>query len=271
MDALDLMWTSDGDLSRLGAPTMELSRGRSVLGRLTRRGSHTRGTTAGRVPRSSLTGVLALMVLAVALVGGCKGRKNTKGELSAPEDAPAWEERFAVAFDDDYTGADLELRGRAPHDVLDQRLFAARLGHAAIVAIVEVEQVWGRGRYQGRRSQYIDVELGDVLFGELPKGTRPSQLLPLRSDQEIPADLHGKPLVLFLRWAPGADPEFHHHLMPADEDIVAYIRALVSHARQEGALDTGRKGKRKGKRASKRKAGKGGDAEVPSDGAPAEE
>jgi hypothetical protein len=206
--------------------------------------------------RAHRRGALAVLALACALVGGCKGRKNSKGELSAPDDAPAWEERYAVAFDDDYTGADLELRGRAPHDVLDQKLFAARLGHASIVALARVEQVWGRGRYQGRRSQYIDVELGDVLFGELPKGTRPSQLLPLRSDQEIPGDLAGKELVLFLRWAPGADPEFHHHLMPAEEDIVAYIRALVSHAREEGALDTGRQGKRKGK-AGKRRRGKG--------------
>lgn len=219
-------------------------------------------STRRSVARPRRLGALAVLAIGCALFGGCKGRKNNKGELSPPDDAPAWEERYGVAFDDDYTGADLELRGRAPHDVLDQKLFAARLGHAAIVALVEVEQVWGRGRYEGRRAQYIDVELGDVLFGELPKGTRPSQLLPLRSDQEIPGDLAGKELVLFLRWAPGADPEFHHHLMPADEDIVAYIRALVSHAREEGALDTGRKAKRKGKGKAKAKA-KAGTSDAP--------
>lgn len=213
---------------------------------------------------------LALVALCASAIAGCKSRSN-RGDLTPPDDAPSWEERFAVAFDDDYTDADLELRGRAPHDVLDQRLFAARLGHAAIVALVEVEQVWGRGRYQGRHAQYLDVELGDVLFGELPKGVRMSQMLRLRGEDDVPADLQGQRLVLFLRWAPGADPQYHHHLMPANDDIVAYIRALVTHAREEGALDTGRKGKRRSKRRRARGGGDGADApEPPSDGAPPE-
>lgn len=226
---------------------------------------------AGSMPK--LVARLALVALCAIAIAGCKSRRGNRGELSPPDDAPAWEQRFAVAFDDDYTDAELELRGRAPHDVLDQQLFASRLGHAAIVALVEVEQVWGRGRYRGRHAQYIDVELGDVLFGELPKGVRSSQMLRLRGEDDVPADLAGQQLVLFLRWAPGADPAYHHHLMPANEDIVAYIRALVAHARAEGALDGG--GKAKAKRRA-RKARRRGDQDdgapaASPDGAPAEE
>lgn len=214
---------------------------------------------------------LALIALCAAAIAGCKSRRGNRGELSPPDDAPVWEERFAVAFDDDYTDAELELRGRAPHDVLDQQLFATRLGHAAIVALVEVEQVRGRGRYQRKPEQYIDVELGDVLFGELPKGTRTSQILRLRGEEDTPADLQGKRLVLFLRWAPGNDPAYHHHLMPANDDIVAYIRALVAHARQEGALDTGRRGKRKARRRGAAEAEVSGSVESdPADRAPPE-
>jgi len=194
---------------------------------------------------TNLVARLALVALCATAIAGCKSRRNTRGALTPPDDAPAWEERFAVAFDDDYTDAELELRGRAPHDVLDQHLFAARLGHAAIVALVEVEQAWSRGRYQGEQAQYIDVELGDVLSGELPKGTRDSQMLRLRGEDQVPTDLQGRQLVLFLRWAPGADPGYHHHLMPASDEIVAYIRALVAHARKAGALDTGRRAKAK--------------------------
>ncbi|MBX7083938.1 MAG: hypothetical protein K1X88_32320 [Nannocystaceae bacterium] len=200
--------------------------------------------------------------LLLGAAGGCKSKSN-RGELTPPDDAPAWEERYAVAFDDDYTAAGLELRGRAPHDVLDQRLFGARLGHADLVILVTVDQVWGRGRYQGRKAQYLDVELGEVLYGSLPKGTRAQQLLRIDGEDDLPGALQGQPLVLFVRWAPGAKPPYHHHLMPADDAIVAYIRSLVRHARQEGALDGQRKGKRK------RKAARRGAAdEDAGDGAP---
>jgi hypothetical protein len=227
----------------------------------------------GRLARGfmpKLVARLALVALCATAIAGCKARHNSRGELSPPDDAPAWEERFGFAFDDDYTDAELELRGRAPHDVLDQKLFGARIGYSAIVALVQVEQVWGRGRYQGKHAQYIDVELGDVLFGELPKGTRTSQMLRLRGEDDTPADLQGKQLVLFLRWAPGNDPAYHHHLMPANDDIVAYIRALVAHARQEGALDTGRRGKRKARRRGAEVEASGSVESDPADGAPPE-
>ncbi|MBP7286127.1 MAG: hypothetical protein KBB21_05900 [Nannocystaceae bacterium] len=190
---------------------------------------------------------VVLLATIVGAAAGCKS-KASRGELTPPKDAAPWEEqRYGVSFDDDYTAADLELQGRAPHDVLDQRLFGARLGHADLILQVHVDQVWGRGRYQGRKAQYLDVELGEVLFGELPKGTRASQLVVVDGEDELPGALQGADLVLFLRWAPGDKPPYHHHLMPASEAIVSYIRALVKHARDEGALD-GRKGKRRGRR-----------------------
>jgi hypothetical protein len=209
---------------------------------------------------------LAKVALLSVVLAGCKS-KSSRGELSPPDDAEPWEERYAVAFDDDYTPADLNLGGRATHDVYDQQLFAARLGYSAIIALARVEQVWGRGRYQGRRAQYLDVELGEVLLGELPKGTRKSQMIRLRGEDDVPADLQGRQLVLFVRWAPGADPAYHHHLMPAEAKIVDYIRSLVKHAREEGALDGAgaRKGKRKGKRGSRKSK-----ADAAGDGAPPE-
>lgn len=214
---------------------------------------------------------LCQVALVSAALAGCKS-KSTRGELSPPDDAPAWEERYGVAFDDDYTSADLQLGGRASHDVFDQQLFAARLGYAAIIVLARVEQVWGRGRYQGRRAQYLDVELGDVMLGELPKGTRSSQMIRLRGEDDVPADLQGKQLVLFVRWAPGADPGYHHHLMPAEDKIVDYIRSLVKHAREEGALDTSSKGKakRKARRRAKGNASAGAEADDSGDGAPPE-
>jgi hypothetical protein len=192
-------------------------------------------------------GPLLLLGLVMLSSTGCKNRHRT-GELQPPDDAPAWETRFALAFDDDYTAEPLELEGRASHDVTDQRLFAARLGHAAIVALVRVDQVWGRGRYQGRKLQYVDIEIEEVLLGELPKGTRKDQLLQITGEDDLRGDLQGRTMVLYVRWAPGERPAFHHHLMPATEDLVGYIRALVRHATEEGALTgSGRKRKRRGR------------------------
>jgi hypothetical protein len=183
--------------------------------------------------------------------------------LRPPDGEPAWEGRFAVAFDDDYTAEDLELRGRAPHDVQDQRLFAARMGYAAIIALVRVDQVWGRGRYRGRKDQYLDVTIGEVLLGELPKGARTDQMLRITGEDDVPGDLQGQNLVFFLRWAPGDEPPYHHHLMPADGMIVDYIRTLVKDARAAGALG-GSKGKRKRRRrAAESSAAVEGDAAEP--------
>lgn len=197
----------------------------------------------GRV--GSCFGLALSLALLVVSTAGCKNRHRT-GELYPPDDAPAWETRFAETFDDDYTAQPLELEGRAPHDVRDQTLFAARLGYAAIVALVRVDQVWGKGRYQGRKHQYVDVELGEVLLGELPKGTHERQLLQVTGEDELSGELQGAEMVLFVRWAPGERPPFHHHLMPATSEIVAFIRALVRHAKAEGELGgSGRKRKKR--------------------------
>jgi hypothetical protein len=209
-----------------------------------------------------------MVLLVVALVAlSCK-RKNPTGELLPPREAPRWESRFGSAYDDAYTREHITLEGRAPHDVLDQRLFAARLGHASLVALVEVEQVWGRGRYQSQPDQYLGVKLGEVLLGELPGDAAGQQQLLVRAEDDLPGTLHGQEMILFLRWAPGEDPPYHHHLMPADEDTVEYIRAMVNHAKEEGVLTfkgKERRGKQRRRIRRERRATEKAGAEVTPD------
>ncbi len=178
--------------------------------------------------------------------------------LEPPRDAPPWESAYADAFNDDYTRQSLRLEGRAPHDVLDQQLFAARLGHAHVVALVEVRQVWGRGRYQGSQNQYVTVRIDEVLMGEIPKLTDDEVLIQVDSHDELPGTLQGQSMLMFVRWAPGESPPFHHHLMPADDDIVAFIHAMVEHAQAEGVLDA-KGGIRRTPRTKRKRRGKGRD------------
>ncbi|MEM6996215.1 MAG: hypothetical protein AAF721_37255 [Myxococcota bacterium] len=225
--------------------------------------------------RSSVL-VAGLALAGVVALGGCKRGSNT-GELEPPSDAEAWENRFGVAFDDAYTREPINLVGRAPHDVLDQRLFAARLGHSAIVARVSVDQVWGRGRHEGDQDQYMDVTIEQVLMGELPKNTNEQQLLPVRAHDELSPELQGEAMILFVRWAPGAKPPFHHHLMPSDPELEGYIESLIEHAQGEGVIDgagnvAGKKKKRKKKKKKKRGKAKakakldvGGGTDMPAD------
>jgi hypothetical protein len=195
-------------------------------------------------------------VIAAAMVlsqPACRDRDG-RAQLHPPAGAPEWEPRFGVAFDDGYTREAINLTGRAPHDVLDQRLFAARLGHAAIVAVVSVEQVWARGRYQGRQDQYLDVEIDDVLLGELPKSVAMQQLVRIVGTEELPGSLQGEKMLMFVRWAPGEQPAYHHHLMPAEAQAVAYVEALIEHAKEEGVLDDdGRIRKRPGRNKRRRR------------------
>lgn len=224
--------------------------------------------------RSSLRVLLSTLLL-VALVGGagCKNRDKggQLGELVPPKGAPEWESRFAVAFDDSYTPTSINLQGRAPNDVLDQQLFQSRLGHAAVVLLVEVEQVWGRGRYQGRQDQFVELEVGEVLMGSLPKDAPERLMLEVESTDELPGTLRGEIMLLFLRWDADAEPAFHHHLMPADEELVALIEAMVKHAQAEGVLDAkgaekSRRGKRRKRRNKRRKQrGEGSGPEEPVD------
>ena len=72
------------------------------------------------------------------------------------------------------------------------------------------------------------------------------KMLQVTGEYELKGDLQGAEMVLFVRWAPGERPPFHHHLMPATKDIVAFIRALVRHAKAEGELGgSGRKRKKR--------------------------
>jgi hypothetical protein len=200
--------------------------------------------------------------VAAVAIGACKRRGGA--ELHAPQGAAEWEGRFAVAFDDGYTREPINLEGRAPHDVLDQRLFAARLGHAAIVALVQVDQVWGKGRYQGRQDQFLDIEIERLLIGELPKGVADDQLLRIRGDEELPGTLQGTDMLLFVRWAPGQQPEYHHHVMPADPELLEYVEALVDHAKKEGVLDdTGKVRKNPGRKRGDKGKGKKKPVEEP--------
>jgi hypothetical protein len=210
---------------------------------------------------------LMVALLGVCLVGGaggCKHRRDKNGgtlsELRPPKGAEPWESRYAVAFDDSYTPTSINLQGRAPNDVLDQQLFQARLGYAAVVALVKVEQVWGRGRYQGRHAQFVEVEVGETLFGSLPKDAPERLMIEVESSDELPGALKDEIMLLFLRWDGESEPPYHHHLMPADEELVALIKAMVKHAQEEGVLNAKgdeSKGGRKGKKGRKGKGRKG--------------
>ena len=229
--------------------------------------------------RSCLRVPLVIACLTLALGGGCKNRNKdgTLSELAPPKDAEPWRSNLAIAFDDSYTPTSINLQGRAPNDVRDQQLFQARLGHAAIVVLVKVDQIWGKGRYQGRQEQYLEVELGETLMGTLPKDAPERLMLQVDSIDELPGTLRGEIMLLFLAWDSESEPPFHHHLMPANDDVVALINAMVKHAQQEGVLDAkgdekkskrrrrGRRG-RKNKRGKKRK-GEGPDEPVDEGGA----
>ncbi len=184
-----------------------------------------------------LSWVLATSCIALgASLGACKER-NTTGELSSPSDATAFESQHRKAFDDDYTDQNVELMGRAPNDVLDQQLFAERLGFADVLARVRVAQVFGKGRYEGRKDQYVAIAIEEVILGSLPEGTEDDQLLVIKGDVDLPRDLSDDELLLFVKWAPGDVPSYHHHLMPADEGVIEMIEAMVKHAQEKGVLN----------------------------------
>lgn len=179
----------------------------------------------------------ALLLALVANGAACQARSAT-GELTPPSDAPAWEgSRYRHTFDDDYTREAINLQGRAPHDVRDQRLLAARMGFSHVIAQVKVLQVWGKGLYQGRQDQYLEVEIEQRLLGDLVKGTSERQLVRVQAEDELPGSLQGRSLVMFLRWDPNGSPPYHHHLMPVEDGAMAYIAALIKSAKAEGVLD----------------------------------
>lgn len=212
--------------------------------------------------RSHLTTVLLVVGLAAGI--GCNGgRSRTPGQLSAPATAPAFEERYAVAYDNGYTDAVLNLRGRAPNDVYDQSLFHARLGYADLVAVVRVDQVWGKGLYEGRQDQYMEVTVGDVLLGELPRKTESTQVVPVRTDEALPGTLQGDLMLMFVRWDPKSSPSYRHHLMPADTETISLIQSMVSHAKDSGVISASGKERGARRRKRERKARKNGGEPLP--------
>lgn len=184
------------------------------------------------------------MLLSLALmVPAC--RHAPTGELRPPDGARAWDSRLDALFDDRFTPTPVALTGRAPGDVLDQRRFSQRLGYADLIVLVKVEQVWSRTLFGGQPQQRVEVTLGRVLRGRLPRKTDPGQVLVLRGAEELPTAAVGRVMLLFVAWAPGEVPAYHHHFMPADDDAVALIEAMVRHARSAGQLDEGPTGKRR--------------------------
>ena len=140
-----------------------------------------------------------LAALAVSLVMvGC-ARSRAGGELMPPAGSPAWDSRFDLVFDDHYTAIPVQLTGRAPGDVIDQKRFAQRLGHADLVVLVTVDQIWSRGLYASTPQQRASVTLGQVLHGELARGVRREPVLELRGVDALPAVLGGKARLLLLR------------------------------------------------------------------------
>ncbi|HEY8377101.1 MAG TPA: hypothetical protein VIK91_11455 [Nannocystis sp.] len=184
------------------------------------------------------------MLLGLALAAPACGSR-ARGELRPPDGAPAWDARLAALFDDRFTPTPVTLTGRAPGDVLDQLRFSQRLGHADLIVLAKVEQVWSRTLFGGEPQQRVEVTLGRVLLGRLPRKAPTSQVLVLRGAEELPTAAVGREMLLFIAWAPGEVPAYHHHFMPATDDAVALIEAMVRHARSAGQLDDGPTGKRR--------------------------
>ena len=194
-------------------------------------------------PRRPRPGPGASLLLALVAVAGCRGK--TLGELKPPSGTPAWDSRLEALFDDRCTPTPVELMGRAPGDVLDQRRFSQRLGYADLVVLVTVDQVWSRTLLGGKPQQRVEISLGEVLRGKLPRGAAKEQLLYLRDAEELPTDAVGRMMLLFVEWAPGESPAFRHHLMQASEPTIALIEAMVRDARAAGKLDDGTKKRRR--------------------------
>lgn len=202
---------------------------------------------AARTPGRWVSGLLALGL--AAGLAGCRGRSGS--ELQPPPGASTWDSRLEGLFDDRFTPVPINLTGRAPADVADQRRFGQRLGYADLVALVTIDQVWSRALYGGAPQQRVEVTLGRVLRGSLPRRTATEQVLTLRGAEELPAAWQGRVMLLFILWAPGDLPAYHHHLLPANEDVIATIEAMVRHARAAGQLADEKAGRKRRQRAAR--------------------
>ena len=66
----------------------------------------------------------------------------------------------------------------------------------------------------------VEITVDEVLLGTLPKDAPEQVMLEVSSIDELPGSLKGETMLLFLRWDLESDPPYHHHLMPADEEVV---------------------------------------------------
>ena len=187
----------------------------------------------------------ALVVLAAP---ACK---NKSGTLEPPRGAAAWDPEYARFFDDGLTELPVTLSGRAPNDVRDQKRFGMRLGYSDLVILTEVSQSWSRGLGERRQKHYVEVKLKRVLLQQERVKIPESETLRLVRDRPIPGDVQGQEMLLFLRWAPGEQPAYHHHLLIASEEMISTIEAMVKHAKREGQF--GSKAERRKARREKRK------------------
>lgn len=194
-----------------------------------------------------MTGVLALSLV------GASGCKPKALPLAPPTGTPGMEASHANYFDDGITVTPVVLVGRAPSDVVDQRLFGQRLGYADLIVIVTVEDLWERRRGRKKAQRFLEVRFEEALLSELPKRTAETQRLEVHSVDPLPSELRGQRFILFVRWAPAERPPFHHHLMIADEATVEVIRAMVSHATESGYLD--KRAKKRARRGQREKRG----------------
>ena len=194
--------------------------------------------------------VSATLVVAVGLSAGCKPKEVA---LAPPSGTPAMEPAHAAYFDNGITVTPVVLVGRAPSDVVDQRLFGERLGHADLIAEVTIVDLWEKRR-GSKVQRFVEVQVEEALLRELPKRTAETQRLEVVSIDPLPGELRGQRFVLFVRWSPSERPPFKHHLMIADEATVEVIRSMVGHAVELGYLDT--KVKKRTRRSKDKKASK---------------
>ncbi len=193
-----------------------------------------------------------LAVLVSALVASAAPAcKNKSGTLEPPRGADAWDPEYARFFDDGLTELPVTLSGRAPNDVRDQKRFGMRLGYSDLVILTEVSQSWSRGLGERRQKHYVEVKLKRVLLQQDRVKIPESETLRLVRDRPIPGDVQGKEMLLFLRWAPGEQPAYHHHLLIASDEMISTIEAMVKHAKREGQF--GSKAERRKARRDKRK------------------
>lgn len=205
--------------------------------RSTDRSTVSRGpTTLTRVIKPKRQPVMSRSALALVLLFGCA---NRTGELVPPSGAEPFPPELIEVFDNRLSLTAVELKGRAPHDVKDQRLFGQRLGFADLVWLGQVTQVWTRRTKHGRARQFIGLNLDDVLVGRLPAGSGTDQTLEVEAHDPLSGELVGEPVIWFIRWAPDESPPYRYHLMHADTSTVAYIEIMVRHAKDAGVL-TGR-------------------------------